>query len=408
MKKPATMSDDSRANPVTDEAVGALGVNRRTVVKASAWAVPVIAVAVATPLAAASAGTQTIEFTQPSYAGDRCEVLTGVQVQVANDGTAAPGVTVTVTLGNGYTFADGSTSHTGVTGASGLLTLPDINVPLTGGNTILTATSGANSDSAPVTAPAAGGVILNGATGPTPTPDGLPIVDVAFFTDATGNRIGRVLTTGGSLWQYNFETGAWRTAAVGTYPGATFYDTKISPPVSGSIIASGSSILNGLNGAVPTPNGLSILDATFFVDVDGNRIGRVLTSDNSVWQYSYETGAWSEVVSHRMPGAQFYDYDNANGASGGIIASDSAILNGVTGPTSPPNGLPILDGTFFVDVDGNRIGRVLTSDNSVWQYNYETGAWSEVVSHRMLGSGFYDYKSGNGGVGGIIAGVDPC
>ncbi|MGV2982668.1 hypothetical protein ACNPNP_03085 [Microbacterium sp. AGC85] len=402
------MTDGFQAVPLTDETVTTSGIKRRTVVKASAWAVPVIAVAVATPLAAASTTTQTLEFTQPSYPGDRCGVLTGVQVRVADDGTAAAGVTVTVTLDDGYTFADGSTSHTGVTGASGLLTLPDINVPAAGGNTVLTATSGANSVSAPVTAPVAGGAILNGATGTTPTPDGLPIVDVAFFLDPAGNRIGRVLTTDGSIWQYNFETGAWRTAAVGTYPGAAFYDTKASGPVGGTIVAGGSSILNGLTGAVPTPNGLPILDATFFVDVDGNRIGRVLTSDNSVWQYSYETGAWSEITSHRMAGAAFYDYDVVNGSAGGIIASDSAILNGVTGATPPPNGLPILDATFFVDVDGNRIGRVLTSDNSVWQYNYETGAWSEIANHRMPGAEFYDYKSANGTFGGIIAGLEPC
>lgn len=313
------VSNVEGATPLVSETT-AIGIGRRNLIKGTAWAVPVIAVAVATPLAAASTSTQTLEFTQPSYSADRCGVLTGVQVRVTDGGAAAAGASVTVTLDDGYTFVDGSTSHTAVTGASGLLTLPDINVPVAGGNTVLTATSGANSVSAPVAAPAAGGAILNGATGTTPTPDGLRIVDVAFFLDPAGNRIGRVLTTDGSVWQYSFETGVWRSAVVGTYPGATFYDAKASGPVGGTIVAGGSSILNGLTGATPTPNGLPILDATFFVDLDGNRIGRVLTSDTSVWQYSYGTGLWSEITNHRMAGATFYDYKSANGAAGGIIA----------------------------------------------------------------------------------------
>lgn len=128
------------------------GVHRRTIVKGAAWTIPVVAVAVATPAAAASE-TPTLAFTKASYAGTACGTITGVQVKRTTDGTAPdPGKTVTVTLMDGYTFADGSTTYTGTTDTNGLVTLPDIKVPSKGGDSNFGAKSDQLTTSAPVSA----------------------------------------------------------------------------------------------------------------------------------------------------------------------------------------------------------------------------------------------------------------
>lgn len=133
------------------------GVHRRTIVKGAAWTVPVVAVAMGTPAAAASK-TPTLKFTQASYSGKGCATITGVQVKRTTDGTTPDaGQVVTVKLANGYTFADGTTSYSATTNSDGLITLPDIKVPSTGGDSNFTATSGSLSAKAPVSSTAVAG-----------------------------------------------------------------------------------------------------------------------------------------------------------------------------------------------------------------------------------------------------------
>jgi hypothetical protein len=116
---------------------GKKGLNRRTVVAGAAWSVPVIAAAIATPLAAASVptGEPTVRFTQDLYETSACVTLTGVVVQATTDGTTpAAGGVITVTLPPGFTWADGtSAARNFVADASGNVTLPGIVAPATGG-----------------------------------------------------------------------------------------------------------------------------------------------------------------------------------------------------------------------------------------------------------------------------------
>ncbi|AND15308.1 hypothetical protein [Rathayibacter tritici] len=87
------------------------GLHRRTIVKGAAWTVPVVAVSIGTPAAAAS-NSPTLAFTQASYSGTACGTITGVQVKRTLDGTTAdPGKTVTVTVTDGYTFKDGTKTY---------------------------------------------------------------------------------------------------------------------------------------------------------------------------------------------------------------------------------------------------------------------------------------------------------
>ncbi|WP_146077737.1 hypothetical protein [Rathayibacter rathayi] len=136
------------------------GVHRRTIVKGAAWTVPVVAVSMATPAAAAS-NLPTLAFTKASYSGTACSRITGVQVKSTINGTTPdPGKVVTVTLQDGYKFSDGSTSFTGTTDQNGLVTLPAIIVPATGGKSSFSANSqGLAAKPAPVTAPIVGGTV---------------------------------------------------------------------------------------------------------------------------------------------------------------------------------------------------------------------------------------------------------
>lgn len=86
------------------------GMHRRTIVKGAAWTVPVVAVAMATPAAAASK-TPTIAFTNGPYTVNACKTLKDVTVKATTDGTTpvAAGTLISVTLPEGLAWSDGTT-----------------------------------------------------------------------------------------------------------------------------------------------------------------------------------------------------------------------------------------------------------------------------------------------------------
>ncbi|MBM3717209.1 MAG: hypothetical protein FJW64_16060, partial [Actinobacteria bacterium] len=147
-----------------DEFVDATGVSRRTIVAGAAWTIPVVAVATATPAVAATNGL-TLAFDKSSYSGEACKTVSGVKVTATRNGAAAAGESVTVTLADGYTFSDGSTSHTATTGSDGSITLPDIKVPAKGGNSTMSATSGNAAASAALQAASNAGDLWRSDTG---------------------------------------------------------------------------------------------------------------------------------------------------------------------------------------------------------------------------------------------------
>ncbi|PPF23360.1 hypothetical protein C5D07_14490 [Rathayibacter tritici] len=194
--------DDGWTIPAED------GVHRRTLVKGSAWTVPVLALSVATPAAAAS-GSPTLAFTQSSYSGKACGTITGVQVKRTTDGsTADPGKVVTVRLADGYTFADGSTTVSRTTGTDGLVTLPDITVPSSGGDSAFKAASDSLTTSARVSSTASdktgiylydyankksSDVVTDSATAKTMVSDG---ADTQFYYQ---NSDGTIRDSGGKI-----------------------------------------------------------------------------------------------------------------------------------------------------------------------------------------------------------------
>ncbi|NRD09139.1 hypothetical protein [Rathayibacter agropyri] len=176
------------------------GVHRRTIVKGAAWTVPVVAVAVATPAAAASK-TPTLAFTLAKYTGKGCDTIKGVQVKRTTDGsTADPGKVVTVTLSGGYTFADGTTSYSGTTDASGLITLPNIKVPAKGGDSTFSASSDTLAASAPVSSTSTSSLYRRNLTsGTVEGPDTIP-----GDSTVVGNLVS--LAPDGTLHDYNNTT----------------------------------------------------------------------------------------------------------------------------------------------------------------------------------------------------------
>ncbi|KQQ06288.1 MULTISPECIES: hypothetical protein [unclassified Rathayibacter] len=195
-------------------------IQRRTIVAGAAWTIPVIATALAAPSAAASPNAPTLAFTQSSYTATGCGTLTGVQVRRTTDGsTADAGESVTVTLPAGYTI-NGSSTYTGTTDAAGLITLPPISVPATGGTATFTASSDALNASASVTSTVADGLAFQ-----TSSANGYVVGASGVPSGSTPIGWNSYLTSNGEVW----INGAKRsgngvvTQAVGELDGGNTY-----------------------------------------------------------------------------------------------------------------------------------------------------------------------------------------
>ncbi|MEV8240037.1 hypothetical protein AB0O90_07375 [Microbacterium testaceum] len=132
------------------------GLPRRTVLTGAAWTIPVIAAATIAPAATAS-GTLQLAFDKTTYNGTACSTIAGAYVTATTNGVPTTGATITVSLSNNYTFSGGSTTATGYSGTNGRYTLPDINVPASGGSGTLSAQSGSASASGAISASAKSG-----------------------------------------------------------------------------------------------------------------------------------------------------------------------------------------------------------------------------------------------------------
>ncbi len=138
---------------------------RRVVVKGAAWAVPVVAVSAAAPLAAASANPTavTLTFNEPSYHADATTAISGVVVTAMAGGkTAKPDVTVSVMLPAGYLFADGTSTLSATTDGLGEVHLPTIVPPAAGSDAV---TIVATADTASANATLSADPAAPGATG---------------------------------------------------------------------------------------------------------------------------------------------------------------------------------------------------------------------------------------------------
>lgn len=109
------------------ERLGGEPVRRRTIVAGAAWSVPAVLLTAATPAFATSG--RSLAFGQSGYTGAGCSSITGATVAVTHNSTPEAGVSVTVTLSDGYTFSGGADTFTGISDGSGMVNIAPINVP---------------------------------------------------------------------------------------------------------------------------------------------------------------------------------------------------------------------------------------------------------------------------------------
>ena len=158
------------------------GVPRRTIVKGAAWSVPVIAAAMAVPMASASG--EGISGTSPIPSGV-CSAVGDFTVSVTTNGSATAGVLVSVTLPSGLSWSGGASNpKTFITDASGTATITGVVGPSKPGTYVVVASVGSGATLVSTTIP----VIVQGTwivRGPGTT--GAPLHAVYTNPTDTGN-----------------------------------------------------------------------------------------------------------------------------------------------------------------------------------------------------------------------------
>lgn len=407
--QPATPGDDwtMPINPAKP------GLGRRTILTGAAWSIPVITLAVATPMATASE-TRTLQltFTAAPYTVAACGVLVGAGVVATySDGSAVPaGQAVTVTLPVGYTWANngGSEARTYMTDAYGEVTLDDITVTATGGPlsassggvvaagpvvvtanptvTVLqwnpitqkatTVASGFPADSVtlavgtnPITAGRGYGAVL-GANGDLYSQEGVKlasgVVDYEAFA-SNGIPYIRYLLSDGTVRQYQAVTKT--TSTVGAkVPGAVSIEVGTNPASGGN--GTGAVLTNA--GDLYLQDGVTKL-ATGVVDYEvftsnGQPYVRYVLADGTVRQYN-SVAKTTSTVGAKVPGAVSIGVGTnpvVGGTGTGAVLTSSGDLFLQDGTTKLATG--VIDYEVYV-ANGVPFVRYLLADGTVRQYN---------------------------------------
>ncbi|PPF11973.1 hypothetical protein [Rathayibacter rathayi] len=384
-------------SPLSDWTIPAEdGVHRRTIVKGAAWTIPVVAVSVATPAAAASK-TPTLAFTKGSYTGNGCETITGVQVKRTTDGTTADaGKTVTVTLKDGFTFADGKTTYSATTDSSGLITLPDIKVPTGEKSTTFNATSDTLSASAPVTSTAYAVRSFHKASGST---DGSSSLIRAGYKDATAYGDSIFLTSDGTLLN-GATTGTPQEIGTNvTSVSQIEYDSKdnlflnyVTKTGEVRLFKKDSSSTSGSSSLLQSDK----TDATAYGDkiyltsagdlyFDSQFIGSGVKSVSQV-NYDNKDGIYIDYVTNTGEVRQFYKKSDAT------TGSSSAITTGKTDATALGDNL-YLDSSKELFAGTTSIAKNVTSASQV-QYDSNNGIYMNYVTENGDVYSYYK-KSGD-------------
>ncbi|KZE39736.1 hypothetical protein [Microbacterium sp. T32] len=128
-----------------------VGPSRRRLLSGAAWALPAVAIATVAPVASAST-TAVLTFDRTTYTGTVCAPITGAYVTVTTNGVAQTGTSVIVNTSTGYRFDNGASTFTGVSDASGRVSLPPIRVQVGGTPGTITATTTGATAAATLTA----------------------------------------------------------------------------------------------------------------------------------------------------------------------------------------------------------------------------------------------------------------
>ena len=247
-------------------------------------------------------------------------------------GTPTAGRSVTTTLSDGYTFADGTTANTQVSDGSGRVNLPSINVPSQGGSGVLSAsTASATSASASTSAAPSSSKLVGASWGNTAfpaLPAGITATDVTIGAqDPT--LYAYFLGSDGYLYQ-SVNKGAWAKVS----PAGV---THISTAFDGGVLYSTGTTVGASwgNTAFPAlPAGVTATDVT--IGAQGPTLyAYFLGSDGYLYQ-SVNKGAWTKAspagvthISTAFEGGVLYSTGSTVGASWGNTALP-ALPAGVT------------------------------------------------------------------------------
>lgn len=345
---------------------------RRTVLAGAAWSVPVIAAAIATPLAAASPTTPTLEFVNGPYTFAACGLLSNATLLATTDGTTpAAGVPVVVTLPVGLSWSDGTTgAKTVTTGASGQVILPPIAGTVAGGTVAIPAVGNSVTTTATTTVTPAPANKLFTPSGWITTPNGRDIIDLDARVTSNGTEI-HILTDDGTIYNYNPATNTFRPEARSV--GATLIASTDDPGSTtggySRYIASGNTLLTP-GQRVVTPNGLDIIgiDARVSSAVPGAVEVLMLTSDGTLYNYDPANGTFRPGAGSVSGGTHLTSTENIPGMPGANMRFVSVGNRIVPGQITTPNGLDIIDMDARVSVNGAEV-HILTTDGTLYNYD---------------------------------------
>lgn len=431
------------------------GVHRRTIVQGAVWTVPVVAVAVATPAAAAST-TPTLYFTQSSYAD--CSTITGVQVK-RTIGPTTPDADqiVTVMLKDGYTFADGSTTYSGITDTNGLITLPNITVPPSGGTSNFNATSTTLSTSAPVSADPAAGTGIFRYTASTTTTSGPvdssstainiftnpSIGDFNFqnedgsFHDASGRDINAPRSTAGAetspalvafnstssglvisykksdgIYRYNFST--WMTN--GPIRNTSNAVKLIANPDDGAFAFQNSdgSIYFDPTEVVPNSTGADTSEDLTSFDTE-NGIAITYKKSDGLYRYNAATLKMTGPIANSSTAVKIITNPNTGGV---LFQNSDGSIRDLSGALAVPDSQGSDTSSVLTALNGDRsrTGRVLTykKPDGLYRYNFKTKTTTGPITTSMdavklltnANSDVFLYQNSDGSIRGLSGAIE--
>jgi hypothetical protein len=305
---------------------GKRGVERRSVILGAAWSVPVVALAVATPLAAASTLTPTLAFINGPYAVAACGTLNNVTLLLTTDGTTPdPAKVVIVSLPAGFTWADGTSAPRNfTTNGNGQIVLPALTAPAENGTFPITAAFGSLTALQNITVSGATATIYHLDGSPYPAiPGG---VTVESFTDNYNgaNRVTAFLGSDGNLYR-SVDSGAWVVYATGVS------DFAANSNAAGLVWVSGNQVFNDSSNYPATPAGQTIADVQDTWQA-GVRETYIRTTSGNVYS-SVGGAAWT------LKNTGVSLWATAKNSRGGVIVKNNEVYllnNGTLLTDTPP------------------------------------------------------------------------
>lgn len=298
------------------------GYSRRTIVQGAAWSVPVIAAAIATPLAAASAGIPTLAFVNGPYTASACGTLGDVVLQATSDGTTpvTPGTLVTVTLPAGLTWSDGSSAPRVLpANGSGQVILTGLTASALGGAPTISASFPGADASAPVTVTAASSLAVawdtNGSTANFPTvPANAIPVGASFYLAPNGNLYnGNTLVDTNVSSATGYFDGAYTINYVkngGSFAWNSNGSTASYPNVPVDAVAVGASFFLAPNGDLYNGNtlvGQNVNSAIGYFNSGAYTVNYVTDDGGFAWNTNASTATYPNVPADAVAvGAEYF------------------------------------------------------------------------------------------------------